>query len=55
MTKEKLINFETDNKEYEAIYFDIQDDIGWDNFFLVLNLSQKELDNLDKVITIKLK
>lgn len=51
----QLINFETDDKEYEAIYFDIQDDIGWDNFYSVLKLSQKELDNLDKVITIKLK
>jgi len=51
----KLTNYETEYREYEDTYFDIQDDIGWDKFFEVLKLSDKEHKLLDEVITIKLR
>lgn len=51
----KLTNYETEYREYEETYFDIQDDIGWDKFFEVLKLSDKEHKLLDEVITIKLR
>ena len=51
----KLTNYETEYREYEDIYFDIQDDIGCDKFFEVLKLSDKEHKLLDEVITIKLR
>lgn len=52
---QKLINYETPDNEYEEIYFEIQDDIGWDKFYSVLNLTKEQLTKLDEVITIKLK
>lgn len=52
---QKLINYETPDNEYEEIYFEIQDDIGWDKFYSVLNLTKEQLAKLDEVITIKLK
>ncbi len=52
---QKLINYETPDNEYEEIYFEIQEDIGWDNFFKVLNLTPYQQKQLDEVITIKLK
>lgn len=51
----KLINYETPDNEYEDIYFDIQEDIGWDKFYSVLNLTDKQKKEMDNVITIKLK
>jgi hypothetical protein len=51
----QLTNYETADNVYEDIYFDIQDDIGWDKFYSVLNLTDKEIKEMDNVITIKLK
>lgn len=50
----QLTNYELEDKLYEEIYFEIQNEIGWDNFYSVLNLSTEQINKLDEVASVKL-
>lgn len=51
---QQLLNYELPINEYNEIYDDISE-IGWDVFFNVLNLSERDTIKLDEVLSIKLK